>query len=150
MKKPPDKILQAAKIKLDNPNITMRQLGKIVGCSPQNIQQAFERHNIDWIRTQSYKQLEAHILTGYKEKLLAGITPEKIEKTGVKDLSVSMGIIDDKLDRLVNKTTAQDLLSEVIEKASKKRRTTITIEQTDSIMVDKLDNKVIEAQAIVE
>jgi hypothetical protein len=148
--KPPDKLLQAVKLKHDNPSITLAQLAQLTGTTPQNIHQSFKRHKVDWKKTHSYKELEADILAGYKERILSrGITDDKIDKANLRDIAITVGILDDKEDRKRNKTAIRDLMSDVIERLAKQRRTTIIIDQSDNNLdinidnaVDKLDNNI--------
>lgn len=152
--KPPDKILQAFKLKQANPDITLKQLAQLTGTTPQNIHQSFRRHNIDWKHTQSYKQLEAEILAGYKDRLLQGITDDKINKASVKDIAISVGILDDKETQKRNKTAIKDMMSDVIERMSRQRKTVITIDTQNTVnidnTIDKIDNNVINTNYVVE
>lgn len=89
------------KLKEKHPNITAKNLGKLVGISPQAVLQMFVRHGVDFksgqvLAVEEYKVNRADILAVKQIECLNALSGDKLKKAGAKDLAMVYGIMYDK------------------------------------------------------
>lgn len=88
--------VEMVELKLRNPSMTTREIGKVVGRSHTSVYRALKRYGISTGRVRDYKNNRSKILAGYQERILRSIDEESLEKASLKDKIVSMSILYDK------------------------------------------------------
>lgn len=90
------KTIEMVEMKLRNPAMTTREIGKVVGRSNSSVYRALKRYGIKTGRVKDYKDNRSQILAGYQERILRSIDQESLEKASLKDKVLSMSILYDK------------------------------------------------------
>lgn len=93
------------KIKANNPNLSGKQIGEIVGCSKQNVNQMLKRHGIKQNAVTDFRKLRADILSHYQNKVLENIDKKKLDSANIQQLLTAFGILYDKERLETNKST---------------------------------------------
>jgi len=75
-------------------NLTLAQIGKIYGCSPQAVSQRLSKVDIPGL--ERFKRNRADIFAHKQRQILDAITPAKMEGAAINTLAVSLGIMYDK------------------------------------------------------
>ena len=92
-------------LKVANPNLTVNQGARLLGCSKQNIYLHLNKIGLTWSgitrKLKSFKENRADILALKQSVCLDNLTAEKAEKSSNRDLAVTFGILYEKerLDR---------------------------------------------------
>lgn len=111
---PGDKSLEIVRLKLANPNLTQKEIGKLVGRERSSVCKCLKRYGVDIERVNSYRKLRADILATKQGEILEGMTPEKIEKASLKDSSVAFAILYDKERLETGQSTQNVALSKIV------------------------------------
>lgn len=90
------KTIEMVEMKLRNPAMTTREIGKVVGRSHTSVYRALKRYGISTGKVKDYKEHRSKILAGYQERILRSIDEESLEKASLKDKIISMSILYDK------------------------------------------------------
>lgn len=93
-------------IELSNqvPALTHLEIGKILGTSKQNVNKLIKRLGIIKAQAESFKHNKADIYEAQLQRILAiGVPDEKIKKANLKDIIWSVGVLEDKVQRLRDK-----------------------------------------------
>jgi len=114
------------KLKEKHPNISAKNLGKLVGISPQAVCQMFARHGIDFrtgivTAVEEYKVNRADILAVKQIECLNAIDHRKLKKASVRDLTIAFGTMYDKerLERGLSTSNAAVVYASAVEWAFK-------------------------------
>lgn len=89
------KTLAIVKAKQQNPNLSTVAIGKLVDCTHSNVIRVLKRYNIERNIVEQWKENRGDILAGIQEKVAMSITPADIEKAGLRDRAVVLGILHD-------------------------------------------------------
>jgi hypothetical protein len=89
------KTLAIVKAKQENPNLTTREIGKLVDCNHSNVIRVLQRYNIERNIVEEFKENRADLLAGLQEKVVKSVTVEDIQKAGIRDRMVVLGILHD-------------------------------------------------------
>lgn len=81
---------------LKRKGLSNAQVGKLLGCSAQNIDYLIKKYGDSLETVETYKKNRADLLAAKQSRLLEALTDEKIEKMAGRDLVVSLGILQDK------------------------------------------------------
>jgi hypothetical protein len=76
--------------------VGLAEIGKVAGITKQAVSQALKRSGVDPQEIETFRAGRAGLLALKQKLILAGITPAKVEKMGVKDAAISYGILYDK------------------------------------------------------
>jgi hypothetical protein len=94
------------------------QIGKLLGCSHQNITQLVKRYGREFEGLADFKESKGDYLLAKQRQLLDGITPKKIDKMSGKDLAISFGVIFDKHRLETGESTSNlSLFSRIVKEA---------------------------------
>jgi hypothetical protein len=129
-------VKEVIRLKTQNPNMTMVEIGKIVGRDKSTILRTLQRYNVDRKKLESFKDYRADLLAGVQDKMLESIANEDFDKVSLRDKTVSFGIIYDK-ERLERGLSTQNTaLSALVEKTDKEYRQKIKQEEVKDITAD--------------
>lgn len=95
-------------IALRKRNLTYTQIAKTLGCSKMNIQERLKKIHNEIERVDDFKKHKADILAIHQNRLISSITPEVIEKAGLKDRAIAFGVMYDK-ERLERGKSTQNV-----------------------------------------
>lgn len=84
------------RLKTEQPTLTTRQIGAIVGCSHVNVYETLQRYNIDHSRVHGYKANRSEIFAGIQERVVSTLTVDDIKGASVRDRAILLGTIYDK------------------------------------------------------
>lgn len=90
------KVLQMVEMKLRNPAVTTREIGKVVGRHHATVSRALKRYGIESKSVKDFRDNRANVLAGYQDRILRAIDDESLKKASLKDKVVSVGILYDK------------------------------------------------------
>jgi len=90
---PINKLIQQ---KLENPNLSHKQLGKLNGISSPAVTALFKRHNVDIEQLEQFREHRADLLTLHQERVLSSITAEDLKKASARDKAIVFGTLYDK------------------------------------------------------
>lgn len=90
-------------LKQRNPEMTLREASKILGCSHVNIVNRLTTHKMRWSEItdptneiEQYKSKRADLLAAVQQRLLCSVTDEQIKKASMKDKVWCYGVLYDK------------------------------------------------------
>lgn len=95
----PGKIVELAQAK---PELTTREIGKIVGCNHSNVIQTLQRYGIEKAIVDGFNENKVRILNGLQEKILKELSSRSLEKESAHTLIVDAGIIQDKIRDIIH------------------------------------------------
>jgi len=111
-----------------NPNLTTRQLGKLLDVGHTAIVEAFKRYDIKREHLDNFKANRADILAGIQETVAASLTEEDIKNASIRDRTMLFGVLYDK-ERLERgqATPATSIVFNLIRQANESSDT-VTVE----------------------
>jgi len=125
-------IREMIKLKLRDPKLTTRQIGKIVNRDHSTVLRALRRYGIDTKRLDFFKNHRADLYAVKQMDLLEGMTPDKIAKANLQQIGVTLGILNDKEKSERIKTDVSVAFAEMVEiierEANEERAKIIEIE----------------------
>jgi hypothetical protein len=77
-------------------NLNYAEIARQVGCDKSNISRRLAEFDPEIQSTEHYTGVRKFIFNNLERKLLAGITDDKINKSGLKDNATALGIVFDK------------------------------------------------------
>lgn len=80
----------------DHPELSSREIGKLVECSHVNVIKTLNRYGIDRGRVKDFLTSEEEIEAGLQERLISGITDDQIQKLSIPQRVTSYAILADK------------------------------------------------------
>jgi hypothetical protein len=80
----------------EHPELTTREIGKLVNCDHSNVIRTLQRYGIEQRETEDYKNHRADILAGIQNRLLKSITEVDIKAMPVGQRLMGYGILFDK------------------------------------------------------
>jgi hypothetical protein len=83
------------KVAQENPTLTTREIGKLTDSDHSHVVKVLQRYQIEYERVQKFKDHRADILAGLQEKVVNSLSPADIEKAGLRDRAVVLGILHD-------------------------------------------------------
>ena len=110
---------EIVKLKFNNPNMSLSEIGQIVGRHKSNVMRCLREHEIDTKRVDSFRRMRADLLSSAQSEMLDNINPEKMEKASLKDLSIAFSILYDKERLETGKSTQNLALSKIVEMVDK-------------------------------
>jgi exopolyphosphatase/pppGpp-phosphohydrolase len=121
-RKPPIHRLTAEKLlalKTANPNLTMKQLGKLNDVGHTAIVEAFKRYGIKSEHLEGYKTNRADIFAGLQEIVAASLTEDDIKGANLRDRTILLGTLYDK-ERLERgqSTSNQSVFFQIVQEAN--------------------------------
>lgn len=94
------------------------QIGKLLGCSHQNITRMVKCYGAELEGLDDFKANKGDFILAKQKQLLEGITAKKIDKMSGKDLAISFGVIFDKYRLETGESTANiSLFSRLVKEA---------------------------------
>lgn len=106
---PKAKLNVAEALILESKGVSRAQIARMAGVDPSAVTRALQRFTaiteVAEVRTEAVDNLEA-IFDQKMLEMLASVNPEKLEKAGLRDLTVSAGILFDKKRLLTGQATS--------------------------------------------
>jgi hypothetical protein len=93
---PHSKTKTIIKAKQEHPDLTTREIAKMVDCDHSNVVRTLQRYGIDQQATEDFKARRADVFAGLQERILKSITDEAIQKTPAIQLVTAASILYDK------------------------------------------------------
>jgi len=111
--------------------LSMTEVGRLFGLSKQAVSARFKRIGYTPAGLKAFRKHEDDLAALKRSQLLEGMTPEKIDKANLKDVTIAYGILKDKQ---AASQQGQNHLAAVIETIHKDgvTATRVTVGQTDS------------------
>ncbi len=111
-----EKIVQ---LKKENPNLTTREIGKLVERSHSRVVQILKQYNIEKQKVEDFKEHQEEILLGVQGRILESIDDEALQKASLSQKMVGYGIAFDKMRLLENKSTQNLTLAQIVVKVDR-------------------------------
>jgi hypothetical protein len=83
----------------NNPNLTHKEMAKLLGCSRKNITQRLAACGATTKSLERYQAYEGKVIANIRKKMadsLATRTPDELKDVSVRDLAVTFGVLYDK------------------------------------------------------
>ena len=96
--------------KLNNPNLSHREIGEIMDISAPRVTQILGEYNVCAETAQNYADNEAILLRDLRRRIYNQITDKKLESAPMQNLMVGMAIAIEK-DRLISGNSTSNILS---------------------------------------
>ena len=93
-------------IELRRKNLTVGQIGTLLGCSPQNVTLRLSRIKEDLEGLENYKKHRADVQAWHQRKILNSLSDEDIKKSSMLQKVTAIGILYDKERLERGQTTA--------------------------------------------
>ena len=85
-------------------NLTLEEIAKLTGCTKQNVQQRFERANLEGL--ERFQEHKDKVLEAKQFEIVNQLTDEKVKKMSGLQLVTGAAILQDKITALRGQATA--------------------------------------------
>jgi IS30 family transposase len=124
-------VKQIVRLKQDNPKMSAADIARATNRNRSSVTRTLKRYGLDTKRVTQYNSFKADILAGINDKiagkLIDNVDNIKIETSGdFKNMSVSLGIIDDHELLARGKATQIVQLSDIVELIDKEEKQKLT------------------------
>lgn len=116
-----DMSAEIVRLKVTNPNLSSRQIGKIVNRDHSNVVKCLKKYGIDNKRVETYKLYRAEILAGIQEKIAESIMndEESLKHASLLQKITGLGILHDKERLQRGQSTHNISMAKVVEMVDK-------------------------------
>ena len=80
-----------------HPDLTTREIGRLVGCDHSNVVRTLQRYGVELEVVDRFTEQKERIFRGLQEKIVKAITDEEIQKASMMQKFSALGILEDKL-----------------------------------------------------